>query len=316
MIEEKFKDLWVDKYRPSSLDHYLLNSETKEYFTNMLNSNQLTNMCFSGSAGSGKTTLARLIAGELNADVLFIPCATMGTVDILRTKITEFCNALSYENRIKIVILDEIDSASSAGQNNFQLSLRTLIEEAQSDTRFLITCNYIGKVIPAITSRCPIIPLKFGTKDLCFHIRYILDSEKIVYTKESLKTFVELVFPFSPDVRKIINLAQFCSTSGTLIPNININQKTEDSEFVLELFNKIKSSKDVLEFRKFYVENKNKIPDFIEFSSKLFEYLVDNDCLTIDGIIKFSDKQYELQQAIDKETMFFACLIVVKRYLS
>ena len=141
---------------------------------------------------------------EFDAEVLFVPCATDGTLDVLRTKITEFCNAMSFEGKPKIVILDEVDSASQSGQNNFQMALRTLIEAAQDDTRFMLTCNMKEKVLPAVISRCPIVPLRFDKKDLLFHIKKILDSEKIEYTKESLKAFIEEAFRFYPDCRRIV----------------------------------------------------------------------------------------------------------------
>ena len=96
----------------------------------MIKSRAPQNCTFAGPAGSGKTTLAKVLANEFDAETLFIPCATQGTLDVLRTKITEFCNALSIDGKIKIVILDEVDSASSGGDNNFQKGLRTVIEAA------------------------------------------------------------------------------------------------------------------------------------------------------------------------------------------
>ena len=105
-------ELWIEKYRPTKLKDYVLNSDIKEYFKDMIKSKHLQNACFCGIAGSGKTTLAKLLCNEFDAEVLFVPCATEGTIDVLRTKITEFCNALSLEGKIKIVVLDELDSAS------------------------------------------------------------------------------------------------------------------------------------------------------------------------------------------------------------
>ena len=113
------KELWVDKYRPSTLKDYVLNADLKTYFKNMVKNNTLQHCTFQGCAGSGKTTLAKILANEFNADVLFVKCATEGTIDVLRTKVAEFCNALSMEGKIKVVILDEIDSASGSGENNF-----------------------------------------------------------------------------------------------------------------------------------------------------------------------------------------------------
>ena len=103
---------WVDKYRPTVLKDYILDADIKEYFTRMIESKSLQSMTFAGVAGSGKTTLAKLLCNEFDAEVLFVPCATDGTLDILRTRITEFCNSLSLDGKPKIVILDEIDSAS------------------------------------------------------------------------------------------------------------------------------------------------------------------------------------------------------------
>jgi len=185
--ENKLSELWVDKYRPKTLDEYILSDDIKGYFRSMIANKSLQNLTLAGVAGSGKTTLAKILADEFNAQTLFVPCATDGTVDVLRSKIQDFCNALSFEGQIKIVVLDELDSASSGSSNNFQQALRTLIEAAQDDTRFVCTCNFLQKVIPPLLSRCPVIPLKFDKKDLLIHVKKILDNENIKYTRESIK---------------------------------------------------------------------------------------------------------------------------------
>ena len=145
--DSKFATLWVDKYRPQTLDEYVLSDDIKKYFKSMVEKKSLQNFSLLGIAGSGKTSLAKILCNELDATVLFVPCATDGTIDVLRTKIQDFCNALSIEGKIKIVILDELDSASSSGGNNFQQALRTLIESAQDDCRFIVTGNFLQKII-------------------------------------------------------------------------------------------------------------------------------------------------------------------------
>ena len=313
---EDIKLEWVDKYRPTTLEDYVLNEGLKQYFRDMIKNKSLQNMSFAGIQGSGKTTLAKIIASEFNANVLFIPCATKGTLDVLRSEITEFCNAMSIDGQIKVVILDEIDSASASGQNSFQLALRTLIEAAQSDTRFILTCNYSAKVEPAILSRCPIIPLKFDKKDLLLYVKKILDIEKIRYDKSSLKQFIEDAFHFYPDCRKIVNYLQFCSNSGELVVKLN-DVKSEDNDLIRDIVQKAVSSDNMLAVRQYYMQNKDKLNDYILAGSNMFNYVVDNNVIVDpDGILKLTDLLYYLNVCIDKESVFFGMVTAVKRYAS
>lgn len=306
---------WVDKYRPTKLKDYVLDADIKDYFKRMIKSKALQNMTFAGIAGSGKTTLAKLLCNEFDAEVLFVPCATDGTLDVLRTKITEFCNAMSFEGKPKIVILDEVDSASQSGQNNFQMALRTLIEAAQDDTRFILTCNIKEKVIPAVLSRCPIVPLRFDKKDLLLHVKKILDNEKIEYDKEGLKAFIEEAFRFYPDCRRIVKYLQFCSNSGKLIVKLNAIVNSEKDDFIKDIVDKTISLPNILDVRKFYLANKTKLVDFIEGASLLFNYVVDNDLVDADGILKLTDLVYQENVVVDKEPTFFGMLVAIKRYL-
>ena len=314
---EQVKDLWVDKYRPNKLDDYILNSDLREYFANMIKTKSLQNFSLAGCAGMGKTTLAKVLANEFNADVLFIKCATDGTLDILRTKITEFCNAMSIEGKIKIVILDELDSASATGQNNFMLGLRTVIEAAQDDTRFICTCNYAGKLIPAILSRCPLIPLKFDKHDLLKHVKKILDAESISYDRNSLKAFIDEAFHYYPDCRRIINYLQFCCNSGTLVVKLNQIENDDRMELLEALVTSIKTSKSILDVRSFYIKHKEEISDYVTFASEFYNHVIDNSIVVdSDGILKMTDLLYQLNQVVDKESMFFGMVVAVKKYLN
>ena len=312
-MNEACKELWVDKYRPKTLDEYVLNSDLKQYFREMVKNKSLQNFTMIGCQGTGKTTLARVICNEFDAEVLFVKCATEGSIDTLRAKVEPFCNAMSIEGRLKIVVLDEVDSASSAGESNFQKGLRTLIEAAQSDTRFILTANY-NKIIPAVLSRCPIIPLKFDQRDLLLHVKGILDNEKITYDRESLKLFIEEAFKFYPDVRRIINYLQFCCNSGTLTVKLNSIANSEKEDFISMIVKKTLECENILDVRKLYIQEKKKLEDFVEGGSLLFNYAVDNNLITADGILKLTDQLYYLNVVVDKEPVFFGMLVAISKY--
>ena len=307
--------LWVDKYRPQKLDHYILSDDIRQYFKSMIDKKSLQNFSMVSGPGSGKTTLARILTNEFNADALFIPCATDGTVDILRTKVQDFCNALSFEGRPKVVILDEIDSASASSGNGFQQALRTLIEAAQDTCRFILTGNFLQKIIPPLLSRCPIVPLKFDKKDLLIHVKKILDNEKIKYSKDAVKDFIEEAFQYYPDCRRIINYLQFCCSSGELVVNLNNVAESEKTELIESIVDRLKTSNNILDVRKFYLSEKDKISDYVEFGSLVFKYVVDKGIVVdLDGILKMTDLLFQLNMVIDKESCFFGLLTAIAKW--
>lgn len=311
----EFKEEWVDKYRPKCLKDYVLNSDIKQYFKNMIKNKSLVSMTFEGIAGSGKTTLAKVLCNEFDADVLFVKCATEGVIDTLRTKVEPFCNAMSLEGKLKIVILDECDSASSTGSNNFQLALRTLIEEAQSDTRFILTCNTLGKIIKPILSRCPVVQLEFNKKDLLVHVKKILDNENIKYDKESLKAFIEEAFKYYPDCRRIIKYLQICCTTGTLVVKFSTIINGGKDDFLKELINKTVNETNLLSVRQFYLANKDKLGDFVDAAANAFNYVIDNNIVVnVDGILVLTDLLYKINVVVDKESMFFGILTAISKY--
>lgn len=308
-------DLWVDKYRPKTLDEYVLDNDIKDYFKSMVKKGTLQNFSLVGCAGSGKTTLARVLCNELNAQVLFVPCATDGTVDVLRTKIQDFCNALSFEGQLKVIILDELDSASQNATNGFQQALRTLIEAAQDDTRFIACANYLQKLITPILSRLPVIPLKFNKKELLVHVKKILDVEEVKYSRDSLKAFIDEAFQYYPDVRRIINYLQFCCSSGELVVKLNNVANDEKNEVIKSIVDSIVAGKNLLEIRRSYLAQKDKISDYVEAGSQLFNYVVDNNVVSSpDGILKMTDILFYLNTVIDKESCFFGLVTAISKW--
>lgn len=309
-MTEDQNNLWVDKYCPNSIKDMVLTQDLKEYFNNMINSKNLINMTFLGPQGCGKTTICKTLAKEFNASVLFLKCSVEGTVDVAKTKLQNFCDALSIENKIKVVILDELDSASATQDSSFQKTLRNIIESSQSNTRFLITSNF-NKIIAPVISRCPIVPIRFEQSDLLKRLVFILDSENIKYTKDNIKSFVKFAFRFYPDCRRIINLLQSYCTSGTLVMTDGVNE-TDKEKFYGELCSKIKD-KNFIATREFVVKNKALFSnDYLALAEEMFEYMLSNNIIDNPKIVfNLADSIYQINMVVNKEIGFMKFLSIL-----
>ena len=315
MENEELKDFWTDEFAPKSLDDMVLTEELKNHLKNLLKSKSKFCALFAGSAGIGKSTLANIIAKELDASVLFIPCGIEGNVATAQGKIKNFCESLSMEGKQKIVILDELDSASGTQDNSMQKVLRNIISESQ-DTMFIGTCNYVEKVIDPIRSRLGVINLKFSARDLFSRLQFILKRKNIVYTKESLSDFVKNILKTHyPDIRRIISDLQKCCASGTLVVPASIS--TSDNSFLKELVEKCSTEKNILNLRQYYITNKSKIEDYLAFSSELFNYVLDNNLVTNgDVVLHLSNIIYQMNLVIDREIQFFSMMTYLNKALT
>lgn len=309
------KDKWVDKFRPQTLDDMILSEDLKKYFQNMVKSRKFVNFSIQGSPGFGKTTLAKALSQTANAEVLFMACASGdGRVDSIQTKLIPFTQSMPMDDRPMFVILDELDSASATSDSSFQKALRNVIEAAPNVV-FIATCNYATKIIPAIQSRCPAISLKYTPKDVLIRLKDILDYEKIEYTTNDLKEFVRItVKKFYPDIRSIVNYLQGSCSSGKLIVNANAMMDAERTNFIKDLIDKCMTEKNILNVRKFYVSNKDKIEDFKTMASDIFNYVVDNGVVSDKAmILKLANVFYQLNTVIDPEIQFFAMLTLISQ---
>jgi len=316
MIEDYIylKESWTEEFSPKTIDDMVLMEETKNYFKNILNSKNVFSCCLVGSAGIGKTSLAKILVKELDASVLFIQCGVEGTVATAQGKIKTFCESLSMEGKPKVVLLDELDSSSGTQDNSMQKVLRNIISESPS-TIFIATCNYPEKVIDPIKSRLGIVNLKFTKKELWSRLSYILKVKNVNYTKESLVKFVETVLKTHyPDVRRIISdLQKMCSSGTLVVPEV---LSSSDTTFVSELVNKCKTEKNVLNLRQFYISNKSKIEDYTLFASALFNYVMDNGLISSgDVVLKMSNIIYQMNLVIDKEIQFFSLMCLLGKSL-
>lgn len=319
--------LWVDKYAPENLDSIVLDQSLKQMFKNSAASGKLTHVLLAGNPGIGKTTLAKVLAEETGSSVLFIPCAVEGTVDIAKTKLSEFCNARALDSQKKMVILDEIDSASATQDSSFQKTLRNIIESAQSDTVFVLTCNYESKVIPAIKSRCPVIHLSFTPKDLIVRLKFILDSEKIQYSSEALKELMKICFSkFYPDIRQMVSWLQRCCSSGKLeIPaELQASSESGSKKAVAEeafKMMKTKDDSDLIKLRRFLMQSKASFnDDYSAMASELINYYLEKEWQSCtdrkECMEDLAEYACRMSSVIDPEIQLFAMCCRIQRSLS
>ena len=169
--------LWVEKYRPRTVDDCVLPEEQKTFFKQALQQGEIQNMLLCGTAGTGKTTIARALCEELKTDYIIINGSEESGIDVLRTKIKDFASTVSFTGNTKVVILDEADGISSEGSR----ALRNVMEEYSGNTRFILTANYKHKIITPIQSRCQTLNFDHSIKDVAKHCFNILQKEKISY---------------------------------------------------------------------------------------------------------------------------------------
>jgi replication factor C small subunit len=203
--------LWIEKYRSETLEQYIGNDAIKARIADCIANNDIPHFIFAGSAGTGKTTLAKLIVKNIQCDYLYINASDENGIDTIRDKVKGFASTASFQP-IKIVILDEADFLTQPAQ----AALRNLIEEYSAYTRFILTCNYVERLIEPLQSRCELHMLKPPTKGavakhLCLNV---LDIENITY---DMKDVAQVINMFYPDVRSILKTLQQFSKNGKLV---------------------------------------------------------------------------------------------------
>lgn len=203
--------LWIEKYRSQTLEQYIGNDAVKDRIADCIAKNDIPHFIFAGSAGTGKTTLAKLIVGNIQCDYLYLNASDENGIDTIRDKVKGFASTASFQP-IKVVILDEADFLTQPAQ----AALRNIIEEYSAYTRFILTCNYVERLIEPLQSRCELHMLKPPTKGavakhLCLNV---LDIENITY---DIKDVAQIINIFYPDVRSILKTLQQCSKDNKLV---------------------------------------------------------------------------------------------------
>ena len=216
--------LWVEKYRPQTINDCILPQDLKTTFQNIANTGELPNMLLTGSAGLGKTTVAKALCKMLDLDYIVVNGSEEGNIDTLRGKIKHFASTVSLQGGYKVVILDEADYLNP---QSTQPALRGFIEEFSNNCRFILTCNFKNRIIEPLHSRCGVYEfnMKAALPDLAGQFmarsKYILESEGITNVDE--KALAEVILKFAPDWRRILNELQRYSVSGSIDAGVLVN---------------------------------------------------------------------------------------------
>jgi DNA polymerase III delta prime subunit len=296
--------LWVEKYRPSKVADCILPEATKATFQEYVNRKEIPNLLLSGTAGVGKTTIARALCEEVGCDYIIINGSDESGIDVLRTKIKNYASSVSLTGGRKVIILDEADYLNP---NSTQPALRGAIEEFASNCSFIFTCNFKNRIIDPIHSRCTVIDFKAnGSKakmasQFFKRVEWILQEEGIEYDKEVVAAIITKHFP---DNRRIINELQRYSVSGRI--DKGILTSVSDVQ-VTELINSLKD-KDFASCRKWVTNNLDNDPSriFRKLYDSLYDALKPNAVPQL--VLILAKYQYQAAFVADHEINHIACL--------
>ena len=306
MFGESF--LWVEKYRPKTIDECILPDRIKLIFQQISLEGRIPNMILSGGPGMGKTTVAKALCNEVGCDFLMINGSEESGIDVLRTKIRGYASTVSFDGKRKVVILDEADYLNP---QSTQPALRSFIEEFEKHCSFIMTCNYINRIIEPLHSRCQTIDFRINKEEKLNvgsnfgkRLYTILDQEKVDYDK---KVVAEVLMKHFPDYRRVLNELQKYSKYG----NIDSGILSQVSDIDLsELMNHMKDKK-FNEVRKWVVNNLDNDPQKIY--RKIYDvaekYVQTTSIPQL--VLILADSQYKSAFAADHELNLVACLVEI-----
>jgi DNA polymerase III delta prime subunit len=297
--------IWNEKHRPQTLDMYVGNETIKTTFKQYIESNDVPHLLLYGDAGSGKTTLAKIVANSIaKNNYIYINASDENSVDTVRDKIKQFASSIGFGG-LKLIILDESDYLTP----NAQAALRNVIETFSKTTRFILTCNYIDKIIDPIQSRCQIFNIvPPSKKEVAKHLVSLLDSEGVKYGKEDVVTIINANYP---DIRRVINSTQRCVIGGTLKLDETTLVEHNYMPTIVEILKSNKNKKEKFDTIRQIVADNN-IRDY----NQLIRYLYDNvdsyaNGFTSSVVIALAEAQYKDSLVVDHEINTMAMFIQI-----
>ena len=302
MYGQQENTLWTEAFRPNTLEGYIGNEHIIEKVKIFIANGDVPHLLFYGSAGTGKTTLAKIIANSVDADLMYINASDENSVDAVRDKIKRYASTVGFK-RWKIIILDEADYLTP----NAQAALRNLMETYSKTTRFILTCNYVEKIIDPIQSRCQTFAIMPPNKtDVAKRLVSVLEEKQVQY---DIKDIAAIINSSYPDIRRAINTAQSCVIENRLTLDkasaIQANYMTE----VLEMLKNAKDKKVAFTNIRQCIAD-SKVRDF----TPMYTFLYDNLDEFAHGhiapcILIIAESQFKDASVVDKEINIMAMFV-------
>lgn len=296
--------LWVEKYRPKTIQETILPDQLKQTFQQFVDQSTLPNLLLAGGPGIGKTTVARAMCEQLEVDYIVINGSMNGNIDTLRTEIKDFASTISFTGSRKYVILDEADYLNP---QSTQPALRNFMEEFSNNCGFILTCNFKNRIIEPLHSRCSVIEFKIASEDkasmasqMFKRVKAILSDERVQYDQKAL---AELITRYFPDFRRVINELQRYSATGSIDSGILANYDSNVADLVSLL-----KEKKFVDMRK-WIASHNDVD-----TADLYRKLYDNASTYVKPesipqlIVTLADYQYKAAFVADHEINNVACM--------
>jgi len=296
--------LWVEKYRPKTIQETILPDQLKQTFQQFVDQSTLPNLLLAGGPGIGKTTVARAMCEQLEVDYIVINGSMNGNIDTLRTEIKDFASTISFTGSRKYVILDEADYLNP---QSTQPALRNFMEEFSNNCGFILTCNFKNRIIEPLHSRCSVIEFKIASEDkasmasqMYKRVKAILSDEQVQYDQKAL---AELITRYFPDFRRVINEMQRYSATGSIDSGILANYDSNIADLVSLL-----KEKKFVDMRK-WIASHNDV-DTADLYRKLYDsastYVKPQSIPQM--IVTLADYQYKAAFVADHEINNVACM--------
>ena len=297
----KENSLFVEKYRSKVLDEYIGNEQLKQIVSQYINNNDIQNLLLYGTPGTGKTTLAKLIVNNINCDFLYINASDERGIDTIRDKVQGFASSASFKP-LKIIILDEADFLTIQAQ----ASLRNIIETYSRTTRFILTCNYLERIIDPLQSRCQVLKITPPSKkEVAQHVANVLDQEDISYENFNIAFIVNKHYP---DIRKILNTCQVNTVDSELVIDTSILTSSNYIDAILKEL-KAANKNSFKNIRQILADSN--LNDFEEIYRFLYDNLDEygkDDVNKALIIIEIENYMYHANFRIDKEINVMALI--------